>query len=179
MKFLIFSDIHGCADSASFIVEKDCMLKPDKILLLGDILYHGPRNDVPMHYNPQYVIKELSRVADKIICVRGNCEAEVDQMVLPFPVMSEQAMIFADGASIFMTHGHIYNPEKRPETGYTHFFYGHTHLNCLKKKDGIVFLNPGSISIPKQGQDRSFAYWDDGTISIFSINGNIISEMKA
>lgn len=177
MRFLIFSDIHGCADSASFIVRKTGETGADRILLLGDILYHGPRNDVPENYSPKDVIKELEKVADRIICVRGNCEAEVDQMVLPFPCMSGQAMIFADGASIFMTHGHIYTPDNRPKAGYTHFFFGHTHLRVLEKRDGVVFLNPGSVSIPKGGQERSYAVWDDGRIRIFSISGKLLSEM--
>ena len=141
MKFLIFSDIHGAADSARFIVKKCEEERPDKVLILGDILYHGPRNDVPPCYEPKTVISELSRIKDMIIAVRGNCEAEVDQMVLPFPVMSE-------------------------EGGYTHFFSGHTHLQVLKCESGIVILNPGSITLPKGGTERSYATYIDGKIAI-------------
>ena len=166
MKFLIFSDIHGCSDSAAFIVQKTNEENPDKVLLLGDILYHGPRNDIPENYNPKKVIEELRKIAPKILAVRGNCEAEVDQMVLPFPVMSEEALVFADGNTILMTHGHIWNEKNRPEGGYTHFFSGHTHLQVLKRESGIVFLNPGSITLPKGGTERSYATYIDGKIAI-------------
>ena len=177
MKFLIFSDIHGASDSAEFIVRKTEEFQPEKVLLLGDILYHGPRNDVPANYAPKKVIAELSKIADKIICVRGNCEAEVDQMVLPFPCLSEMAMVFADGASIFMTHGHIHTPEKHPATGMTHFFSGHTHIRVLEKKDdGIVYLNPGSITLPKQNQVRSYATWVDGKITTLAMEDDSVLE---
>ena len=166
MKFLIFSDIHGCSDSAEFIVGKTEEEKPDKVLILGDILYHGPRNDIPHNYEPKAVIAELEKIAPMILAVRGNCEAEVDQMVLSFPCLSQEALVYADGNTIFMTHGHIYNEENRPKCGYTHFFSGHTHLHVLKKKDGITSLNPGSISIPKGGEDRSYAIYIDGKIEI-------------
>lgn len=178
MKLLVFSDLHGAADSAEFIVDTTEREKPEKVLLLGDILYHGPRNDVPPAYAPKKVIEQLSLIADRIICVRGNCEAEVDQMVLPFPCMSEEAVVFADGAVIFMTHGHIWNEEKRPSSGYTHFFFGHTHVRVLKEKDGIVFLNPGSITIPKMGQERSYAIWQDGRIRTVSMEkGTTLEEI--
>ena len=178
MKFLIFSDIHGCSDSAEFIVKKTEEENPDKVLLLGDILYHGPRNDIPKNYNPKKVIASLEKIANKILAVRGNCEAEVDQMVLSFPCLSQEAIVYADGNTIFMTHGHIYNEGNRPKTGYTHFFSGHTHLHVLKKEDGIVFLNPGSISIPKGGEERSYAFYQDGKIEIRRMEDDgIIEEM--
>lgn len=164
MKFLIFSDIHGCSDSAKFIVKKTEEEMPDKVLILGDILYHGPRNDIPQNYEPKKVIEELEKIAPKILAVRGNCEAEVDQMVLSFPCLSQEALVYADGNTIFLTHGHIYNEDNRPKTGYTHFFSGHTHLHVLKKEGETIFLNPGSISIPKGGQDRSYALYIDGRI---------------
>lgn len=177
MKFLLFSDIHGAADSAEFIVRKTEEFQPEKVLLLGDVLYHGPRNDVPENYAPKKVIAELSRIADRIICVRGNCEAEVDQMVLPFPCLSEMAMVFADGASIFMTHGHIHTPDKHPSTGMTHFFSGHTHIRVLEKKDdGITYLNPGSITLPKQNQVRSYATWVDGRITTLAMADDSVLE---
>ena len=179
MKFLIFSDIHGASDSAGFIVKKTIEENPDKVLILGDILYHGPRNDLPMNYAPKSVIKELEKIKDKIIAVRGNCEAEVDQMVLSFPCLSETAMVFADGATIMMSHGHIWYEEHLPSSGFTHFFSGHTHVRVLKEKDGIVFLNPGSITIPKQNQVRSYAEWIDGNIRTISMTGEVLEEMKA
>ena len=110
----------------------------------------------------------LSELSDCITSVRGNCEAEVDQMVLPFPVLSESALVFADGLSIFLTHGHIWTPEKHPG-GIDAFFSGHTHIPVLEKKDGLTVLNPGSISLPKGGYDPSYAIYDGGSIEILSL----------
>lgn len=165
MKFLIASDIHGAFPSAEKLhqIYKDGNF--DALLLLGDLLYHGPRNDLPEGYAPKEVIKILSSLSDSIISVRGNCEAEVDQMVLPFPVLSETALVFADGRKIFMTHGHGITPDNAPK-GIDCFFSGHTHIPVLEEKDGMVFLNPGSISIPKGGFPPSYAVWDGGDISI-------------
>ena len=169
MRFLIASDIHGAEKSAQKISEIYRNGSFDRLLLLGDLLYHGPRNDLPESYAPKKVISILSELSGSVSSVRGNCEAEVDQMVLPFPVLSESAMIFADGLSIFMTHGHIWTPEKHPE-GIDAFFSGHTHIPVLEKKDGIIFLNPGSVSIPKGGFQPSYAVYEDGEISVLSLS---------
>ena len=172
MKFLIFSDIHGAADSARFIVKKCEEERPDKVLILGDILYHGPRNDVPPCYEPKAVISELSRIKDMIIAVRGNCEAEVDQMVLPFPVLSETALVFDHPYTILLSHGH----KEVPTKGYTHYFSGHTHIALLEKKDGCVHLNPGSLSLPKDGTGGSYATWENGNIKLVKLDGSVIAE---
>ncbi len=164
MKFLIFSDIHGAEDSAAFIKETYSRVKPDKILLLGDILYHGPRNDLPEHYNPKAVISILNDIADEIIAVRGNCEAEVDQMVLNFSCLSDSAIVYADNNTLFLTHGHIYNRENRPKGSVTHILSGHTHIPVAEKCDGIVFFNPGSITMPKGGSKRSYGIYADGVL---------------
>ena len=168
MRFLIASDIHGDAESAERISSLYKNGGYDKLLLLGDLLYHGPRNDLPAAYNPKAVIKILSELKDEIISVRGNCEAEVDQMVLPFPVLSESAMVFADGKAIFMTHGHIHTPEKHPG-GIDAFLSGHTHIPVLERKDGIIYLNPGSVSIPKGGFLPSYAVWEYPEARIISL----------
>ena len=178
MKYVIASDIHGSAYWCKKLTEAFEKEGGDMLILLGDILYHGPRNDIPENYNPKKVIEELRKIAPRILAVRGNCEAEVDQMVLSFPCLSQEALVYADGNTIFMTHGHIYNEDRRPECGYTHFFSGHTHLHVLKKKDGITFLNPGSISIPKNGEERSYAIYDDGRIEIRKMeDDSVILEM--
>lgn len=169
MRFLIASDIHGAVAPAAAIAEIYCKGSFDKLLLLGDLLYHGPRNELPLSYKPKEVISILSDLKNEIISVRGNCEAEVDQMVLPFPVLSESAMVFADGKRIFMTHGHLYTAEKHPG-GIDAFFSGHTHIPVLERRDGIIYLNPGSVSIPKGGYQPSYAIWDSGNISIISID---------
>lgn len=152
MKFVIASDIHGSA----FWCEKLCELiekeRPDRLILLGDLLYHGPRNDLPRDYAPKEVIPMLSRYKDIILAVRGNCEAEVDQMVLPFPCLADSAQVFADGLSLYLTHGHHYNPEQLPPLPQgSVFLFGHTHVKMDRMQGGIRCLNPGSVSIPKDG----------------------------
>lgn len=177
MRFLIASDLHGAAAPAAAIADIFRKGSYDKLLLLGDLLYHGPRNDLPETYAPKEVISILSGLNGSIISVRGNCEAEVDQMVLPFPVLSESAAVFADGWTIFMTHGHIYTPEKHPG-GIDAFFSGHTHLPILERRNGIVYLNPGSVSIPKGGNPPSYAIWDDGRIRIIELeSGRTMAEL--
>ncbi len=164
MKFLIASDIHGSASAAERVERIFRSGSYDRLLLLGDLLYHGPRNDLPDSYEPKKVIQILSSLKDMIISVRGNCEAEVDQMVLPFPVLPECAMVYADSTAILMTHGHIHTPEKHPG-GIDAFFSGHTHIPVLERKD-ILYLNPGSVSIPKGGFPPTYAEWIDGTAYI-------------
>ena len=165
MKFLIASDIHGSLPAAEKLQEIYRKDSYDRILLLGDLLYHGPRNDLPAGYDPKGVIKVLSSLSRAILSVRGNCEAEVDQMVLPFPVLSETALVFADGRTILITHGHTITPDRHPE-GIDCFFSGHTHIPVLEKKDGVLYLNPGSVSIPKGGFPASYATWTDGMMAV-------------
>lgn len=152
MKLLIASDIHGSA----YWCRKLCDLveaeNPDKLILLGDLLYHGPRNDLPRGYAPKEVIPMLSRYADKIIAVRGNCEAEVDQMVLPFPCMAEYSQLLMEGIPFYLTHGHHANPDALPPLPEGSIFLsGHTHVKLDEVRNGIRCLNPGSVSIPKDG----------------------------
>lgn len=159
MKLVIASDIHGSAywcRKLCDLVEKE---QPEKLILLGDLLYHGPRNDLPDGYAPKEVIPMLSRYAQKIIAVRGNCEAEVDQMVLPFPCMADYTQLICDGKTFYLTHGHLWNPEKLPplEKG-TIFLSGHTHVKIDREVDGIRCINPGSVSIPKDGSHTCLVY---------------------
>ena len=152
MKLLIASDIHGSA----YWCRKLCDLmeaeNPDKLILLGDLLYHGPRNDLPRDYAPKQVIPMLSQYADKIIAVRGNCEAEVDQMVLPFPCMAEFCQLLVEGRTFYLTHGHHANPDNLPPLpDGSIFLSGHTHVKIDDVRGGIRCLNPGSVSIPKDG----------------------------
>lgn len=152
MKFVIASDIHGSAywcGKLCQLVEKE---QPDLILLLGDLLYHGPRNDLPRDYAPKKVIPMLSQYRRKILAVRGNCEAEVDQMVLPFRCLSDRSQVFADGVQLYLTHGHQENPDNLPPLPEgSVFLFGHTHVKLDTVKEGIRCLNPGSVSIPKDG----------------------------
>ena len=164
MKFVIVSDIHGSAYWCGKLVDLIEKEQPDKILLLGDLLYHGPRNDLPRDYAPKQVIPMLSQYKDKILAVRGNCEAEVDQMVLPFACMAPYALLWADGLNFYLTHGHHENPDKLPplEPG-TIFLSGHTHVKMDEVRNGIRCVNPGSVSIPKDGS-HSCMVWENGVL---------------
>ena len=152
MKLVIASDIHGSAYWCERLMELVRQEQPDRILLLGDLLYHGPRNDLPRDYAPKKVIAMLSSLAERIIAVRGNCEAEVDQMVLPFPCMADFSQLVADGVAFYLTHGHHHSPDNLPPLPQgTVFLSGHTHVKLDKTEGGIRCLNPGSVSIPKDG----------------------------
>ena len=165
MKFVIASDIHGSAFWCGRLMELVEQEKPDKLILLGDILYHGPRNDLPRDYAPKQVIPMLSQWKDRILCVRGNCEAEVDQMVLPFPCMADYALVSDGEKTFYLTHGHLYSPEKLPPLEKGHIFlYGHTHVKLDREVEGIRCLNPGSVSIPKDGSHSCIVY-ENGTFS--------------
>ena len=159
MKFVIASDIHGSAFWCAKMLEVAEKEQPDRLILLGDILYHGPRNDLPRDYAPKQVIPMLEKWADKILCVRGNCEAEVDQMVLNFPCLAEYSVLMADGQSFYLTHGHHANPQNLPKLPEgSIFLYGHTHVKFDQVVDGIRCLNPGSVSIPKDGSNSCMVY---------------------
>ena len=165
MKLLIASDIHGSAFWCRRLCEIAEAEQPDKLILLGDLLYHGPRNDLPRDYAPKQVIPMLSRYADRILAVRGNCEAEVDQMVLPFPCMADYALLNWDGQDFYLTHGHLWNPDNLPPLAEgTVFLSGHTHVKLDEIRKGIRCLNPGSVSIPKDGS-HSCLIWDNGEFS--------------
>ena len=165
MKLVIASDIHGSAFWCGKLVEVIEEVNPDKILLLGDILYHGPRNDLPREYGPKQVIPMLSAYKEKILCVRGNCEAEVDQMVLPFPCMADCALLSCDGLTMYLTHGHHHNPDHLPALAEgAVFLSGHTHVKLDEVRNGVRCLNPGSVSIPKDGSHSCIVY-DDGEFS--------------
>ncbi len=159
MKLVIASDIHGSAFWCGKLMELVEREQPDQLVLLGDLLYHGPRNDLPRDYAPKQVIPMLSKLGDKILCVRGNCEAEVDQMVLPFPCMADYSQLVADGQRFYLTHGHLWNPEHFPPLlPGTVFLYGHTHVKRDEVVNGVRCLNPGSVSIPKDGSHSCLIY---------------------
>ena len=152
MKLVIASDIHGSAYWCGKLMELIEKENPHRIVLLGDLLYHGPRNDLPRDYAPKAVIPMLSRHAGRILAVRGNCEAEVDQMVLPFPCMADYALLEADGIRMYLTHGHLKNPDNLPPLPEgSVFLSGHTHIKLDEVRSSIRCLNPGSVSIPKDG----------------------------
>ena len=165
MKILIASDLHGSAYWCRRLMEEIEKEQPDRIVLLGDLLYHGPRNDLPREYAPKQVIPMLSSLKEKILAVRGNCEAEVDQMVLPFPCLSDFSQLYLDGRLMHLTHGHHQNPQNLPPLPQgSIFLYGHTHVKFDQVVDGIRCLNPGSLSIPKDGS-HSYIVYENGNFS--------------
>lgn len=179
MKWLIASDIHGSAFYCKKLVKAFEDEKADRMLLLGDILYHGPRNDLPRDYDPKSVIAMLNEIADRIVCVRGNCDGEVDDMVLNFPVLAEYAIISdssLDKNIIFATHGHHFNAQNLPKLNKNDILlHGHTHVPCFMSVDGLWVINPGSVSIPKNGSDNSYMIFENGKFTLKNLDGNIIS----
>ena len=171
MKLLIASDIHGSAYWCGRLMEEIEKENPDRVILLGDLLYHGPRNDLPRDYAPKQVIPMLSGIKEKIVAVRGNCEAEVDQMVLPFPCLADYAELLVDGMLFHLSHGHHQNPENLPPLPEgSVFLFGHTHVKLDKMVGGVRCLNPGSLSIPKDGS-HSYLICENGNFS-FNILGD-------
>lgn len=183
MKIMIASDIHGSAYYCRQLLEQYRKEKPDKLLLLGDILYHGPRNDLPREYDPKQVISMLNGIKEEILCVRGNCDTEVDQMVLEFPILADYALISVDGRTLYATHGHIFNQEKLPPMQEGDILiHGHTHLLKAEETEGecgrIAVLNPGSVSIPKGGNPHTYGILENGVFTIRTLDGELVKEMK-
>lgn len=179
MKLLIASDIHGDAEALRELARRVEEEAPDRILLLGDLLYHGPRNDLPKGYAPKEAIPILNGWADRVVAVRGNCDAEVDQMVLDFPCRSDDAQLFMDGRLLYLTHGHLAgrtpkDPPRLPAG--SAFLSGHTHKKVLERRGGLLFVNPGSPSLPKDGVP-SFATCEDGVFALKKLDGETIKEL--
>ena len=157
MKLMIASDIHGSAYYCEKMIEAYKREKADKLLLLGDLLYHGPRNDLPKDYNPKAVIAMLNAMKEDLLCVRGNCDTEVDQMVLEFPILADYCFIELDGHTIFATHGHHHNPANQDMADFT-------------------YMNPGSVSIPKENSAHGYMIYDQEFIWK-DLDGNVIDMM--
>ena len=174
MKLLIASDIHGSAYYCRKLLEAYEREGADRMLLLGDILYHGPRNDLPKGYAPKEVIALLNPLKREIYCVRGNCEAEVDQMVLEFPVLADYALIPDGERMIYATHGHIYNEGNLPPLMPGDILlHGHTHVpKCVEHED-YVYMNPGSVSIPKEGSWHGYMILEQGQFTWKDLDGGV------
>lgn len=180
MKLLICSDIHGDFDSAKKIIDVFHSEGCDKILILGDILYHGPRNDLPAGYAPKRVIELLNEYKNSILAVRGNCDTEVDQMVLEFPILADYAFIELDGLRIFATHGHKHNTATPPPLGKGDILlHGHTHVIATEDfGNDNCYVNPGSVSIPKGGNPKSYIIYYNRTFEVRDFDSNLITSKK-
>lgn len=190
MKYLITTDIHGSESRCKKVLAQFEKLNCDKILLLGDVLYHGPRNPLPEGHNPKAVAEMLNAISHKIIACRGNCDAEVDQMVLKFSTLADYVQLVDEGVTLFCTHGHVYAPVlangDRPlgcETASKEImisepgivFYGHTHVPVLEKnKNNILICNPGSPSLPKNNSEPGFAVYENKTVSLYNLEGKLL-----
>ncbi|SJZ36126.1 phosphodiesterase [Anaerorhabdus furcosa] len=174
MKYLVFSDIHGSLEAAQFIQKKFLEGKVDKILCLGDFLYHGPRNDLPEDYNPKEVFGILNLMKDHILAVRGNCDSEVDQMVLEFPMMSDNYEFMLGDKKVCLTHGHLNIPDKKFDV----ILSGHTHIPVAEREEGVVYCNPGSISIPKGGYDKSYGVLSEDEFIVLTMDEEILMQIE-
>ena len=175
MKLVFASDIHGSACDAQRI--KDIFIKEngDKLILCGDLLYHGPRNDLPKDYSPKKVIEILNSVSDDIIAVRGNCDSEVDQMVLDFPVTADYALIYVDDIRIYVTHGHIYNIQKPMKLKQDDVLVcGHTHILKAEHCNNFYHINPGSAALPKEGNPKTYMVYENRCFTIKKLEDDSI-----
>ena len=179
MKLMIASDIHGSAYYCRQLLEAYEKEGAEKLILLGDILYHGPRNDLPEQYAPKEVIAMLNPLKQEILCVRGNCDTEVDQMVLEFPILADYGFLYEKGHMIFLTHGHVFNENHLPILRKGDILlHGHTHVPVCREHEDYVYLNPGSVSIPKEGSAHSYMIYEDGMFSWKNMDGEVYMEYR-
>jgi putative phosphoesterase len=179
MKLLFVSDIHGSLYYTKKALEVYQKEQADYLVLLGDELYHGARNPLPREYNPQEVAQLLNKYADRSIAVRGNCDSEVDQMVLTFPIMASYSNVLYEGKRLFLTHGHHYNDDNLPSLSQGDIFiFGHTHLPKAEKKEGLFIINPGSITLPKENNPNTYGVLEKGVFRIKDLEGNVCNELN-
>lgn len=180
MKIMIASDIHGSAHYCRQMLAAFAAEQANRLLLLGDILYHGPRNDLPQEYAPKEVIAMLNPLKDKIFCVRGNCDTEVDQMVLDFPIMADYCLLTAGNRLIYATHGHIYHQKNLPPMQKGDILlHSHTHIPAWETfGEGNLYLNPGSVSIPKEGSAHSYMILEDGRLKWKDLDGSVYHSLS-
>lgn len=179
MKLMIASDIHGSSFYCNKMKEAFEKEKADKLVLLGDLLYHGPRNDLTMEYDTKKVAEILNSMKEEIIAVRGNCDAEVDQMVLDFPMMSDYTTLIIDGKELFLTHGHKYNKDNLPKANHKIILiHGHTHLQTIEETEEYIYMNPGSIAIPKGENPNTYMIYENRLVQIKDLEGNEINSCQ-
>lgn len=173
MKYIIASDLHGSLTALNAFLERVEQEKPNKIIFLGDIYYHGPRNNLPDEYNPKMVCEKLNAIKEKLIVIKGNCDTEVDQMISEFDFLPSVCLVI-NGKTLFLTHGHIYNKDSLPKTNYDGIIYGHFHTGFIEKTGGMIFANAGSLSLPKAQTPKSYLVVDDYAVTLKNIDGTII-----
>lgn len=175
MKLMIASDVHGSSYYCRKMLDAFDREQPDKLLLLGDILYHGPRNDLPKDYAPKEVLALLNERKSHLLCVRGNCDTEVDQMVLQFPIMADYAIFYVGNRMIYATHGHNFHKNALPplQPGDI-LLHGHTHIPAWEScGDNNLYLNPGSVSIPKENSTHGYMMLSEDEILWKDLEGSI------
>ncbi len=176
---MIASDIHGSAYYCEKLIDCYKTERADRLILLGDILYHGPRNDLPEGYAPKKVIPMLNELKDEIFCVRGNCDTEVDQMVLDFPILADYAVLCERGRLVYMTHGHKFNEGNLPPVQNGDILlHGHTHVPKISEHETYTYLNPGSVSIPKENSYRGYIILENGVFLFKDLDNNIKNEYR-
>lgn len=180
MKLLICSDIHGDLDSMQKVLAAYKDENADKIIILGDLLYHGPRNDLPPTYAPKKVIELLNENKENIFTVRGNCDTEVDQMVLSFPILADYAVFYLDGLTVFATHGHHHNTEAPPQLKRGDILlHGHTHVLKIEEfGNDNTYINPGSAALPKNGNPRTYAIYENRKFTIKDFDKNVVAQKQ-
>lgn len=174
MKYLIVSDIHGSLPALERVLDFFDKQQCDLLCILGDILNYGPRNGLPQGLDPKGIADRLNQRAGQIIAIRGNCDSEVDQMLLHFPIMADYALIIDEGRKLFLTHGHVFNEENLPKGNPDFFFYGHTHLWKLEKQEKMTVCNTGSVTFPKGGNEPTFAVYEDGQVTVYRLDGTAL-----
>jgi putative phosphoesterase len=178
MKYLFASDLHGSRTAAEAVIARLKAENTDRLILLGDLLYHGPRNDLPEAYDTKAVFALLNALPVKPFAVRGNCDSEIDQMVLEFPIMADYILLpLHNGAGAFITHGHLFNlasppPYRKGDV----LIHGHTHVHTVQTVNGLTYINPGSASLPKENQPKSYMVldWEAGRFDIKSFDGAVL-----
>ncbi len=176
MKYLLVSDIHGCRPALETVLkfydEQHCNM----LCILGDILNYGPRNSIPNGLDPKGIVEILNARASDIVAIRGNCDGEVDQMLLHFPILGDYLLLVDEGKKLFLTHGHVYNKDKMPQGHFDAIVYGHTHLWEMTPIDGTVVCNTGSITFPKGGNEPTFMTYEHGTFTAYNLEGKKLKE---
>lgn len=178
MKYLIVSDIHGSLTALEQVLDLYGKEGCDMLCILGDILNYGPRNGLPEGLNPKGIAERLNSMADEIIAVRGNCDSEVDQMLLDFPILSTYTLLVDNGRKLLLTHGHVYNKENPPKGRFDAMLYGHTHLWLLESTANGVVCNTGSVTFPKGGNPPTLAIYENGTLGVHRLDGTLLKSIN-